>query len=138
MANYVAIARSNYFRVKRAEAFEAWCSKHSIEWWTDTNADMGTVYTIALPSTGDDGRGWNFVDPGDEDFDFAAELVAHLDPRDAVMLLEVGSEKLSYIIAYARVIRADGKEVFLDLQDEIKSRARDALGNNINITDPSY
>jgi len=31
MANYYATARSNYFKVKDADAFKAWCLRSSLE-----------------------------------------------------------------------------------------------------------
>jgi len=137
MANYIAASRSNYFRVKDNAKFEEWCAEYEIEWSTEDDTEKGRMYTIT-PDAKDDGGGWNQVgDPFGEKPDFKKELASHLDPRDVALLFEVGAEKESYFIAYAWAIGADGKPVFVDLQEEIEKRARDAFGPDVNITGAS-
>jgi hypothetical protein len=53
MANYSAITRSNYFRVKDATAFEEWCNRLNLEFWTNTpEGETETFYAITA-DTGD-------------------------------------------------------------------------------------
>jgi hypothetical protein len=137
MANYYATARSNYFRVKDVAAFKAWCAKRYLDFWTSRDEDIGERYAIS-PSEYGDGAGWPHYDTDeDDDFDFAAELAEHLVSKDVAILLEVGSEKLRYLIGYATAVQSDGRTVHVNL-DEIYDKAKAAFGPNANITDATY
>ena len=52
MANYCATTRSNYFRVKDAAAFEAWCNERNLDFWTKPIDDHGDFYAVSA-DTGD-------------------------------------------------------------------------------------
>ena len=41
MANYIAVSRSNYFRVKDNAKFEEWCAEYEIEWSTEDEHGEG-------------------------------------------------------------------------------------------------
>ena len=136
MANYYATTRSNYFRVKDAKAFEAWCRKRSLVFWRKRVTDVGDCYAITA-DTGDC-AGWPVDDPDqDDEFDFTAELAGHLDPRDVAILFEIGAEKLRYLMGVATAVNPDGQTVRVML-DEIYIRARKAFGTKLTITPGTY
>lgn len=143
MANYYATTRSNYFRVKDTAAFEAWCADNSLEHWTDTKD--GDTYHAISADTGDSG-GWpsqRYEEDDDGagdyvDINFDAELADFLDPRDVAILLEVGSEKLRYLVGVAVAIHPDGRTHHLNI-GSIYDEARKAFKDDaIQITDAMY
>jgi hypothetical protein len=136
MANYYATTRSNYFRVKDAFAFEAWCRTRSIEFWTKPFEGKGDCYAIA--ANPGERSGWPTYDNDrDADIDVTDELPAHLDPRDVAILIEIGSEKLRYLIGFATAVHSYGRTIRVDL-DEIYARAAEAFGSGLTITDATY
>ncbi len=136
MANYCATTRSNYFRVKDAAAFEAWCNERNLDFWTKPIDDHGDFYAISA-DTGDC-AGWPSYDSdADDEFDIAGELANHLDPRDVAILFEIGSEKLRYLNGYAVAVHAGGRTVSVSLRD-IYKRARNAFGPALGITEATY
>ena len=136
MGNYYATTRSNYFRVKDAKAFEAWCRKRSLDFWSKSIADLGGCYAITADMG--DCDGWPSYDSLlDIEFDLTAELAGHLDTRDVAILFEIGAEKLRYLNGVATAVHPDGKTVRVML-DEIYIRARKAFGANLTITPGTY
>jgi hypothetical protein len=136
MANYYVTARSNYFRVKDTEAFETWCNERNLNFWTKEFPNVGRRYAIS-PSASDPG-GWPYYDgETDKDIDLCAELARHLDARDVAVLIEVGSEKLRYLIGEALAVYHDGRTVGVHL-DEIYERAADEFSGNYTITEATY
>ena len=116
MANYTARTRSNYFRVKDPAAFEAWCERRDLEFWTETIDGLGPCYAVTA-DTGDC-AGWSRYDPEtDEPCDLPAELADHLLSTDVAILMEIGNVKLRYLHAHATAIAADGKTVSVQLGD---------------------
>jgi hypothetical protein len=138
MANYYATTRSNYFRVKDVPAFHAWCRKRDLEFWTDNEKCGPDGIFHAISADTGDCAGWpRFDHEEDAEIDFAAELAAHLDPRDAAILFEVGSEKLRYLNGDAVAVHPSGRTVSINLND-IYDRSRKAFGRDLNITDGRY
>jgi hypothetical protein len=136
MANYYATARSNYFRVKDGTVFEAWCRTLDLEFWTKHYEDVGDCYAISA-DTGGSGAWPDYDSEHDREFDLTAELAKHLDPRDIAVLMEVGSEKLRYLIGVAIAVHHSGRAIRIDL-DEIYDRAIGAFGANLIVTDATY
>jgi hypothetical protein len=135
MANYYATTRSNYFRVKDAKAFEAWCKKRFLDVWT--SEDHPDCYAIAANDNGD-GSGWpHFDSETDDDIDFTTELAEHLDERDVAVLFEIGNEKLRYLVGVATAVNSNGRSVSVNL-DEIYDRAKATLGSDLAITEATY
>lgn len=133
MANYYATTRSNYFRVKDAKAFEAWCRRRGIEFWTQDTSDICICYAISGNETG-----WPYYDPEKGDaINLPAEIASHLDPRDAAILLEIGNEKLRYIVGSATAIHPDGTIVCIKL-DDIYEEAEEVFGPDVTITGAEY
>lgn len=119
MANYVATTRSNYFEVKDIAAFEDWCASRNLSHWRKDDCDPAApLYAIA----DENGDGWPssiFDDEADEvvDIDLAAELAAHLAPGNVAVLIEVGFEKLRYLVGVAVAVHPDGRTLTTDLAD---------------------
>jgi hypothetical protein len=136
MANYYATARSNYFRVKDAASFEAWCKKRQLDCWTKHYDDVGQRYAIS-PEEGCD-AGWSHYDiEHDAEIDLFAELAEHLDPRDVAVLIEIGSEKLRYLIGEAVAVHSSGRTVRVNL-DEIYDKALAELDGDLTVTETVY
>lgn len=138
MANYQATTRSNYFRVKDAKAFEQWCRKRSLEFWNERRAENPEDVFYAITDPSGENCGWpNYDSATDQYFDFPAELTDHLNPEDVAVLLEIGSEKLRYLVGTAIAVHPDGRTIAVSL-DEIYERARHAFGPKVTITEGGY
>jgi hypothetical protein len=133
MANYYATTRSNYFRVKDATAFEAWCRRRQLEFWTQEVKGMGTCHAISGNETG-----WPYYDAEkDDEINLPAEIASHLNPNDAAILFEIGNEKLRYIVGRATAIHPDGTIVCINL-DDIYEEAEEVFGPDVTITGAEY
>ncbi len=137
MANYTATARSNYFAVKDATAFEAWCKKRNLETWLGTGGNAAR-YAITPDEMSDTG-GWpeDCDDDGDQIEDLCEALAGHLADGEVAVLSEIGNEKLRYLIGTATAVHASGKRVDISLC-EIYSRASDAFGGDAAMTEVNY
>jgi hypothetical protein len=139
MANYYAMARSNYFRVKDADEFKRWCKHRNLDFSTKEFDDVGARYTI-FPGEGEE-AGWPRFESSDGDddieIDIPEELSNHLHPKDAAVLFQVGWEKLRYLTGDAVAVTSTGKRVYLTL-DEIYDRAEKLLDDGMNITEAAY
>ncbi len=135
MADYCATTRSNYFRVKDDEAFRAWCGERSLDVWTKGVEDSDDIcFAISADRTW--GSGWPSLEEN-ADFCLISELAGHLDPRDIAVLLEIGSERLRYLVGTAVAVRADGTNVGLSLSD-IYERAAQDLGTELLVTEAAF
>jgi hypothetical protein len=132
MANWRGTSRSNYFRVKDAQAFEADMAKFQIPYWPG-EADKNDMYAI---SGRDDEDGyWPSAYPADDEDDEAIEfdiyevVASHLADDEVAILMEAGAEKLRYVTGVAVAINNKGgvEEVKLD---DIYEKAK-KLGSNI-------
>ena len=137
MANYTATARSNYFAVKDATAFEAWCKKRNLETWLGTDGNAAR-YAIT-PDDMSDTVGWpeDCDDDGDQIEDLCEALAGHLADGEVAVLYEIGHEKLRYLIGTATAVHASGKRIDINLS-EIYTRALDAFGEDAVITEVNY
>lgn len=136
MANYVAVARSNYFRVTNVDAFLEWAASRGLSHWTckageypiQSEGTPGDVFHAIAAESGD---GWpsTYYDDEFEDAvecDIADELLEYLDPRDVAILLEVGWENLRFLAGYATAVCTGYKPVYINLQD-ITAKATEAF-----------
>ena len=64
-----------------------------------------------------------------ETIDFCADLAAHLEEDQTIILMEVGSEGYRYLIGEATALHANGETVSISLQ-EIYARASEAFGDS--------
>uniref|UniRef100_UPI0026075659 hypothetical protein n=1 Tax=uncultured Halomonas sp. TaxID=173971 RepID=UPI0026075659 len=98
MANWYGTARSNYFKVKDADAFKAFADSVNLNW----HAGPDDSFMIS----GDDDGSWPsyyYDEKRDEDvdLDLVCEISQHLQDDQIVVLMEAGAEKLRYITGYA-------------------------------------
>ena len=135
MANYISFTRSNYFRVTDPEAFKRIINRvitdeDSLELWERT--ENGTTYygfgayssICGLRHEAED------ADNGDE---FEVEAVYEalskvVAPDDAIIITEIGYEKLRYLTAYAVVITCEKTEL-VELRETSVNVACSLLGN---------
>ncbi len=111
--DYISTSRSNYFRVKDAEAFKAWCSIfHAVAWPSDYMDDDDTLVEV----------------------DFTTELAQHLMDTDIAVLMEAGAEGQRYVAAHAFAVNSDGASVSVNI-DEIYAKAKTAFGTDKCITE---
>ncbi len=135
MADWYGTARSNYFRVKDAEAFKELCLRWGITFSPKSKDDPELVGFICdtefggLPSHKyEDVPGTD--EPKEYDFDdFLKELAALLEDNEVAVMLEAGAEKMRYITGYAIAINSSGNQVSISLSDIYESAK--SLGNNI-------
>ena len=118
MANYYASARSNYFRVKDSQAFEKWVESIPELGIFTKQDDESTLY--AIYDDGGDSCGWPsmvFDEEGGDyrDIDLTEELAEHLVEGEVAVLIEVGAEKLRYLVGNAVAVRSDGAIIHLNL-----------------------
>lgn len=133
MANYYCTARTNYFRVKDADAFNKWIEQFSgLETIVhETEGTVGVLFDDGVPNcrweTEKDTDG-NENDV-DVEVDFMDELAEHLADNEVAILQEAGAEKLRFINGYAIAInnKKETKQINLD---DIYALAKE-LGSNI-------
>lgn len=133
MANYYCTARTNYFRVKDADAFNKWIEQFSgVETIVHkTQGTVGVLFDDGVPNcrweTEKDTDG-NEHDV-DVEVDFMDELAEHLADNEVAILQEAGAEKLRFINGYAVAInnKKETKQINLD---DIYALAKE-LGSNI-------
>ena len=127
MANYESAARSNRFRVKDEQQFQAW-----VRQFGNIQAEPEGDGVYVLLET--DGAGWPFhreleepltrrtadgheVTDWDEEIDFPVELSEHLADGEVAVLEEAGHEKLRYVAAHAVAVNHEGETLHVDLND---------------------
>lgn len=135
MANYVATARSNYFKVKDPEAFKSWvanCPNVGL-----ISKDDGT---FAVYSDDPDSGSWpNYrfdeeTGDYDEEFDFFAGVAEFLIDGEIAVFMEVGAEKLRYCNGYAIAVHSNGEYETLNL-DRIYDFAEQRWGKRPTVAE---
>ncbi|MBS1808813.1 MAG: hypothetical protein JST84_11520 [Acidobacteria bacterium] len=123
MANYTAYFRSNYFAVKDVAQFQAFCAAFQLEMITDTENNQ-TLYGFL--NEGNEGgipvTRYNEATDDWEEVDLLGELAAHLMEDYVAIVMEVGFEKMRYLIGMAHAVNAAGERMEVDL-DEIYERS---------------
>lgn len=127
MANYVQMARSNYFRVKDEKAFLNFVEKYNLRMIEDGDGRVGIM------DSEDSGcGGWPseiYDEERDEciEIDFVAELRQHLADDQVCVLIEIGYEKMRVLTGRAIAIKRKGGTIVTDLAD-IYKKAEKAFG----------
>jgi hypothetical protein len=132
LTNYYASARSNYFSPDDRPRLERWAQKFGIEIVDGT--EPGSVTLLASE------EGWPSWHCDEEtseerDIDIAEELGELLKPGETAVLLEVGAEKLRYVVGYAVAIHrkiGGGVETERLSLDEIYTRAETRWGAQVS------
>ena len=131
MANYYGTTRTNYFRVKDADAFNKWIEQFSGIEIIKKDGTVGLLFDDGMPTIR-----WvtQKEENGDEkdvevEIDFMDELAEHLADDEVAVLQEAGAEKMRYINGYAIAInnKKETKQINLD---DIYALAKE-LGSNI-------
>ena len=135
MANYISFTRSNYFRVTDPEAFKKIINRvitdeDSLELWERT--ENGTTYYGFGAYSSICGLRHEAED-ADNDDEFEVEAVYEalskvVAPDDAIIITEIGYEKLRYLTAYAVVITREKTEL-VELREASIDVACSLLGN---------
>ena len=135
MANYISFTRSNYFRVTDPEAFKKIINRvitdeDSLELWERT--ENGTTYYGFGAYSSICGLQHEAEDV-DNDGEFEVEAVYEalskiVAPDDAIIITEIGYEKLRYLTAYAVVITREKTEL-VELREVSIDVACSLLGN---------
>lgn len=133
MANYCASTRTNYFRVTDEEKFHkimegAVVSDDQLEIWHEKEDGVkyfafggyGSLYYEQELENGD------VLDDIDS---FYEQLQTVVHPEDAIIITEVGNEKLRYLIGVSVVITKDAVD-FIDLDSTSINLARMLLKND--------
>ena len=141
MANYYGITKTNYFHVNDPEGFKKLMRRvvsdeGDIDLWEDKDKDGNPVFAFGGYSSisGICPIENNNDDSEDEDYDeadydlFVSELQKLIVDGEAIIITEIGHEKLRYITAYSTVITKDGCE-YVTLERRAAAKARDMLGN---------
>lgn len=123
MADYGAVTRSNYFRVKDKQKFIEWCDSLELKPITKENDEKLCGFLVRTDN------GAMPTHKGDEDFDFFQELATHLVDGEVAVVIEVGAEKDRYLCGFADAVNSQGEMVSVCL-DDIYAKA-EKLGSNI-------
>lgn len=141
MANYYGMCRTNYFPVTDVDKFKDIMSKLSgegeIEFYEHDEDKGKFMFYCDCNLTG------YITDPDDDDaYDDALdkmfeELQGILPDGEAIILTEVGNEKMRYLLGIATIIT--NKEVCsVNLADAAIYKAREVLGNSEYCTQMDY
>lgn len=124
MADYIAQTRSNYFRVRNVRNFRQLCARYGL---TVVRTDEKGKYQYGflvdgpLPTGRMDGKG-EWIET-----DFLGELSRLLAPREIAVVMEVGNEKMRYLVGYAAAVNATGERIKISLSD-IYRRCQETFG----------
>ena len=150
MANYICAVRTNYFHVKDEEEFRNFAKKlysndNDLEVWEEKDKEGKTVFGFGccseLSGIHADSENGDIEDSieGDEGaYDrFVDEIQKLVAEDDAVIIYEIGREKLCYLNGLATVITAK-EQKYLDISDFAVEQARKMLGNKEWETNSNY
>ena len=140
MANYHGFTRTNYFTVTDEDKFRqimsnCVCDENPIEVFDCIETNGNKVFgfgcygsILGLPDMTDDEE---FEEDGDYDYSFDAlceALQEVIDKDDAVIITEVGYEKLRYLVGISTII-THAKIEMVSLHDSALNAAREMLNN---------
>lgn len=131
MANYVPFMRSNYFDVKDAAAFQAFCTKWDVE-LTRGGGEEGKSTLYGFLANGEMGLPPCYWDAAQHDFvegEFVKELATHLADGWVAVIREVGYEKYRYLVGFTVAVNSKGEILEITL-DEIYAKAK-SLGSHV-------
>ena len=134
MANYVALCRTNYFRVTDKQEFSDFVDNIGGELITDADGRYGIMFEHCeggCPST-------YLTDSGEEvEFYLSEEIGNRLQQNEVAIIMEVGNEKMRYLNGWAMAVNHCGESTVVNLID-IFSKAKARFGDHINITLAEY
>ncbi len=126
MANYIGFARSNYFKVNDTKKFEELCDKWNLRLIKKDDLvgflDDDTEGGLPNYAETEDGEDLEFDD-------FLKELSDLLVEDEVAIMIEIGYEKMRYLVGFALAINSKGEQVTTNLSDIYKKA--ESLGKNI-------
>lgn len=136
MANYMGFTRTNYFSVTDADKLREIVNRFI---WDDSDSFLeegyggyafgcyGTIDGLRKPTLDDDDDSEDYDDDYNVDdvYEALQEIVA---PGDAIIITEVGYEKLRYLVGDTVVITRDAIE-YINLRSAAVEAARKLLNN---------
>ena len=137
MANYCCTVRTNYFHVKDEGKFRELMSRvcgceDRVELWEKIDPDGKSVFGFGV--YGGIAGLRNAQDEEDCDIDessydeFVDGLQGCVADDDAIIIMEVGNEKMRYVVGSATIITS--KEYrYMDISELATSKAAEMLGN---------
>ena len=120
MANYEAMVRSNYFRVKNESAFRMEIDRMAyIEVRTDdTEAELLMICRYdgdSLPGWYDMDEYGSYYDDEPPEIDWVDFFSRHLEDEEVAIIMEVGHEKLRYLTGVATAYNNKGETEYVSL-----------------------
>jgi hypothetical protein len=144
MANYYGSCRTNYFKVKDEKAFEAAVEAlPDIEFHRSDGAiDAKHEGLYCILGNNADGAGWpthQYNEKLDDynDFDLVSEVYPHLADGEVAIFMEVGAEKLRFLVGYTEAVNNTGERVEVSLLD-IYDKAKQLTDRPEDITQAEY
>jgi len=136
MANYNAFTRSNYFKVTDVERMKELvascaCGEDELQLFERDDGDdgktfgfgcYGSISGLEVPGEDPDENPEYEFDP------FAAELQKILCDGDAIIITEIGYEKLRYLVGYSIIITKTEIRT-VDIRTESLDAVKEMLGN---------
>lgn len=125
MANYMGMMRTNYFKVNDVDAFNKLTDGLSAEDNITVEVTDGNTCFIGCyaPLEYED-------EDGDYNMDsFYGQLSKLIVDGDAAIFMEVGNEKLRYLVGSAIIVTSKGFD-WIDLSLMAVNKAKEMLGNN--------
>jgi len=116
--------RSNYFRVRNVRNFRRFCTRYGLTVVRTSEGksfQYGFLLEEPLPTGRTDSKG-EWIET-----DFLGELSRLLARREVAVVMEVGSEKMRYLIGYAAAVDARGRRIQIALSD-IYRRCKETFG----------
>ncbi len=145
MANYCCVTRTNYFRVKDEVAFRAfmervYCGEDEIQLWEKRATDETLLFGFGCYGGISGVR--NSQDEDDDNTDsaydeFLGGLQSCIDENDAVIIMEVGNEKLRYLGGLVTIVTFNDIQTF-DMTNWAVKKARVMLDNSGYCTECVY
>lgn len=133
MADYIAQSRSNYFKVKDIVEFKLWLESISSDLeFISNERGVGFLIYSPIPSITWDEKSQEYIE-----FDFHKALAKHLQVGEVAITMEVGYEKIRYLIGVAVAVNHRGKVVYINL-DEIYDKAKKVFKGCHKITNATY
>lgn len=130
MANYVAKVRTNYFKVKDADAWQAFCDRFELTNIVDNqNGEQLHGFMDNTLGNGIPHLVWDEKEQDHVEIDFLKEMAKHIEDGWVAVIVEIGSEKYRYLLGFAVAVNSKGESRQVTL-DEIGERAK-GLGDHI-------
>lgn len=137
MAQYYCTTRTNYFRVKDEDAFNAlmarvYTGEDAVSVWTKEDEDG--IKRFAFGCHDSISGVANSQDDEDPDADeasydeFVSELQKVVDPEDAIIIMETGHQKLQFVAGDATIVTSDAVK-YISLREMAIQIARGLLQN---------